>query len=132
MRVLKSDADNIIVYEYPQDELIKQSGAFFLNKYLSIFGTIDIETSNIEINGEINGVMYCWQVCIGDTEGKTRHIYVGRKWSDLIRFFAILGDMYHLTDKHKMAFYIHNAAFEFQFFRSVFNIGEMCSDNVRH
>lgn len=131
MRVLKSDADNIIVYEYPQDDLIKQSGAFFLNKYLSIFGTIDIETSNVEINGEINGVMYCWQVCIGDTEGKTRHIYVGRKWSDLIRFFAILGDMYHLTDKRKMAFYIHNAAFEFQFFRSVFNIGEMFASKKR-
>lgn len=125
MRVLKSDTDNIIVYEYPNDPIIWHKGVTLSDGYLSIFMTFDIETTNIKIDGDVKAIMYIWQLCIGDVTGKWRDVYVGRKWSDLRAFFATIGDRYQLGKKRQCVVYIHNAAFEFQFVRSVFNITRM-------
>ena len=125
MRQLQNGEDKIIVNEYPHDPIIYHKGVTLTNGYLSIFGTFDIETTNIYIDDDTRAIMYIWQICIGDTRGAWRDIYVGRTWSDLQIFFANIANHYKLGDKRQMVLYIHNAAFEFQFMRSVFNITRM-------
>lgn len=125
MRILKSEDDNIIVREYPKDKLewlprVKVDGG-----YLTIFGTFDIETTNIIIDDKPNAIMYIWQICIGDVNGNNRAVYVGRTWADLHTFMIQLIYHYKLYSKRKMIFFIHNSAFEFQFIRSVFSITKM-------
>lgn len=123
MRVLKNeDGNNILVREYPQDPIMWHKGVVVTDGYLSIFGTFDIETTNIEIDNDIKAIMYIWQVCIGDVAGTWRDVYVGRKWSDLQSFFATIGDRYQLNNKRKMVWFDHNLGFEFQFVRSVFTV----------
>lgn len=125
MRRTQNGQDKTIVYEYPQDHIIKHKGVT-ANKYLSIFMTFDIETTNIKLtNGEVIAIMYIWQVCIGDPHGKQRDVYIGRSWKHFKRFVAELANMYGLNEKRKMLCFIHNAAFEFQFLRSVFDITRM-------
>ena len=125
MRAIQSENDNIVINEYPADAIQYHSGVVITDGYLSIFGTFDIETTNILIDGEVRAIMYIWQFCIGDIKGKWRDVYVGRTWDDLIRFIASIASHYKLNAKNKMVVYIHNAAFEFQFMRSLFNITRM-------
>jgi hypothetical protein len=125
MRVVKNGEDNTIINEYAKDPIIYHSGVLVTDGYLSIFGTFDIETTNIHIDGEIRAIMYIWQFCIGDVCGEWRDVYVGRTWDDFIRFTAEIAAHYKLNDNKKMCVYIHNAAFEFQFMRSIFNVTRM-------
>ena len=83
-------------------------------RYLEIFGTFDIETTNIAQIEQ--AVMYVWQCCINGV------LVMGRTWgefSDLLR-----GINKAMPDGARFVMYIHNAAFEFQFLRNVANFAE--------
>ena len=131
IQVKKSGSDELEtleIREYPTDPLIYPRGVTIDKKYLSIFACFDIETTNIEyLNDGHNtqAIMYIWQLCIGDLRGKRRDVYVGRTWDDLRILFADLGRHYNLNEKKRLVCFIHNASFEFQFMRSIFNISSM-------
>lgn len=125
MRTLKSEDDSIIVREYPNDEYLAHKCVSVESGYLSIFGTLDIETTNITYGEKVIAIMYIWQVCIGDLEGKQRDIYTGRTWRDLIDLLAIIADKFKCNSKRKIVLYVHNLAFEFQFLRSLLYIEKM-------
>lgn len=131
IQVKKSGSDeieNLLIREYPQDELLFHKNVTLDKHYLSIFATFDIETTIIKYlndEHEDQAIMYIWQLCIGDIFGKRRDIYVGRTWDDLRVLFAEIGKHYKLDSKRQMICFIHNAAFEFQFMRSIFTITRM-------
>lgn len=126
MKALKSaQGDTLVIYEYPQDPIKPHKRVMSQSGYLSIFGTFDIETTNIELNNAPLAIMYIWQACIGDLEGKQRDIYVGRTWRDFIDFLVEIADYYHLHDKRRIVWYVHNLGFEFQFLRSLLYITDM-------
>ena len=79
--------------------------------YCSYPLSFDIETSSF-YQGEDKAVtMYIWQVAIGD------NVYIGRTWEDFMRFNKILIDGLGLNENRRLIFYVHNLAYEFQFFR---------------
>ena len=131
IQVQKSGSDEtetLLIREYPNDSLLWHKGVTLDKHYLSIFATFDIETTIIKYlndEHEDQAIMYIWQICVGDCLGKRRDIYVGRTWDDLRTFFADLGRHYNLDSKKQMLVFIHNAAYEFQFVRSIFTITRM-------
>lgn len=125
MRVLKSGVDNIVVNEYPADPIRPFSRVGVVGGYLDIFGTFDIETTIIERDTEPKAIMYIWQACIGDMQGRQRDVYIGRTWADFIKFIEELADRYKLRKKRRLIWYVHNLGFEFQFLRSILSISDM-------
>lgn len=83
-------------------------------RYLSIFGTFDIETTNITAIEQ--AVMYVWQVCLNGT------LIMGRTWREFSRFLQNCEK--NIPDGARLVMYIHNAAYEFQFLRNVYNFTE--------
>lgn len=83
-------------------------------RYLSIFGTFDIETTNITAIEQ--AVMYVWQVCLNGT------LIMGRTWREFSRFLKNCEK--HIPDGVRLVMYIHNAAYEFQFLRNIYNFSE--------
>lgn len=122
------EVETLAIREYPQDSLLWHKGVTIDKKYLSIFATFDIETSIIDYlndGHEKQAIMYIWQICVGDLNGKQRDVYVGRTWDDLRTFFAELSLHYNLNEKKELVCFIHNAGYEFQFVRSIFSITKM-------
>lgn len=135
MKVSGRDGD-IKIYEYPKDgfhpQAFQEVGG--RKKYVDIFGCFDIETSNVadvsndgrsDMDEQI-AIMYIWQYCERDGE-----VYYGRTWSSLQRFVRELQVAYGLSSSLRMAWYVHNLAFEFQFIRSVFSISEVFATEQR-
>ena len=83
-------------------------------RYLDIFGTFDIETTNISAIEQ--SVMYVWQVCL---DGK---LIMGRTWREFSRFLQNCEQ--RIPDGARLVMYIHNAAYEFQFLRNIYNFAE--------
>lgn len=83
--------------------------------YYNIPVAFDIETTIIdaEIAEENNpqAIMYIWQICIVDT------IIIGRYWDDCIKFFDLLSNACAINNC-KLAIYIHNLSYEFEFLSS--------------
>ena len=125
MKVLKSDNDSIVVNEYPLDDFKPHKCVSVSDGYLSIFGTFDIETTNIQYGDKVIAIMYIWQACIGDIHGNQRDVYVGRTWRDFIEFIEFIADKYKLSAKRRIVWFIHNAAFEFQFLRSLLLVSDV-------
>lgn len=126
MKTLASDdGTKIVVNEYPQDPIRPHARVSVERGYLSIFGTFDIETTIIDRDTEPKAIMYIWQVCIGDVDGRQRDIYIGRTWHDFVHFIEEIADYYKLSKKRRLVWYDHNLGFEFQFIRSVLHISEM-------
>lgn len=123
MRVLVNGDDEIRVREYPEDPLVRIPKSLSIKNYLETYAAFDIETSNIEIAGEINAIMYLWQFCIGNDEH--RDVYVGRTWADFRVFVNQLKIMYGLAPDKRLVVWVHNLPFEFQFCRSVLEITKM-------
>lgn len=123
MKVLKSaDGEEIPVNEYPGDRFIKRR-SHQIGKYLSSVAGFDIETSNVEVGGEPLAIMYLWQYVFD--YGVGRDVYVGRYWSDLQLLLSDIESAYDLCDSRRLVTLDHNAAFEFQFLRSVGEISDM-------
>lgn len=84
--------------------------------YINDFATFDIETSSItktisKKETFRRGHMYVWQMCVHG------YVIIGRTWEEWLYFIKKLIDVLKLNDKRKMAIYVHNLGYEFQFMR---------------
>lgn len=87
--------------------------------YLNIPCAFDIETTNISeaMAKELGygerafAFMYQWQFCIID------QVVFGRTWAEFQKLINTLQRAMDLSDKNRLVIYVHNLAFEFQFFR---------------
>lgn len=94
-------------------------------KYLEIPCAFDIETTNIyqrDFDGNICpeprpfAFMYHWQFCIDD------QVCFGRTWNEFIKLLEELRRRMDLDNKRRLVIWVHNLAFEFQFFRRFVNV----------
>lgn len=83
--------------------------------YLDIVVSFDIETSSFINNGEKHGNMYIWMLCC---EGKT---CIGRTWDEFTDTIEYMVDTLGLNYYRRVVVWIHNLAFEFQWFCKKFN-----------
>lgn len=93
--------------------------------YLNIPCAFDIETTNIGNDNTHYAFMYHWQVCINDK------VIFGRTWEEYIAFIERLQVALQLNNARKLVIYVHNLAYEFQFFRRFFNITKVLARKKR-
>ena len=110
------------VCEYPESNiysLLKDYKFIKDNKkieYLNVPCCFDIESTSItDDEGNKIAFMYAFTLNING-----RHIE-GRTWDEFFKFLDIIKEYYSLNDKRRIIIYIHNLAFEFQFFKCRFN-----------
>ena len=79
--------------------------------YYNIPAVIDIETSSfIDIEGEKTGIMYCF------TLGINGRSFLGRTYKELFEILSFIENQLQLSLQHRLIIYVHNLAYEFQFF----------------
>lgn len=107
--------DEHIYSIYDIDVLLDDNIKFIKNvhgiEFANVPCALDIETSSFMENGEKRANMYCWVLGIN---GKC---IIGRTYDELQSLFERISQHYGLGAKKRMIFYVHNLAYEFQWFR---------------
>ena len=101
--------DTIYSFDIETTSYIKYKGNIYQADYYQNL------TKKEQEQCEFGSNMYIWQLSINDT------VYYGRYWHELIDFISIL-------DKNipqRKIIWVHNLAFEFQYFKSYFDIKEV-------
>lgn len=81
--------------------------------YYNIPAAFDIEVSSFYVDGEKKASMYIWQF------GILNWVTYGRTWEDFKKFLSMLTDILDLSENLKLAIYVHNLAYEWQFIRKI-------------
>lgn len=122
---LTGDIDEITCYEYqefPYDKLsfrcLKTGKNHSSVGYLQNICTFDIETTTDSILKK--AWMYHWQICIDGIN------CYGRTWREWETFLSSLCKTLNVTTDRKLAIYVHNLGFEYQFMKKFLarNFGE--------
>jgi len=83
-------------------------------EYINVPSAFDIETSSFKFNMVKMGCMYIWQF------GLDGYVVVGRTWEEFDTFIRELAKALKLSDTRRLAVYVHNLAFEFQWIKDRF------------
>ena len=94
-------------------------------EYCNVPFSFDIETSSFYQNDEKKAIMYAF--CFG-VNGK---VVLYRTWDDFIKILHCLHDYYNLSNEKRIIVYVHNLAYEFQFFRKRLNIVDIFASENR-
>lgn len=79
--------------------------------YFNIPCAFDIETSSFYRDGEKVAIMYEWSLGIDGL------VVIGRTWEEFVYVMDELVREFGVTPEHRLLIYVHNLAFDFQFFR---------------
>lgn len=103
-------------------ELIKTNKKI---EYINAPAAFDIETTSFYVNEQKYGTMYIWQLGINGV------VTFGRTWVEFVDTIEALCAEFELSKTRRMIIYVHNFAFEFQFFRKWFEWENVFSVNER-
>ena len=78
--------------------------------YYNIDAAFDIEATTIQGKEKPVAFMYQWQFCLHD------NVCFGRTWDEFQTFIERLRKGFQLSDGLRLVVYVHNLAYEFQFF----------------
>ena len=84
------------------------------SRYYNVPAAFDIETSSFYIDGEKQGCMYIWMF------GFYKWVTYGRTWDEYKKFIHRLSIALDLAYDVRLAVYIHNMPYEFQWMRKHF------------
>lgn len=82
--------------------------------YAEVICVFDIESTSFEVDGKKIAWMYEWSFSING------YVIYGRTWEQFLYLLELLKKGLGLNLYRRLAIYIHNEAFEFQFFRKLF------------
>ena len=94
-------------------------------KYYNIPCAFDIETTSFYNGDEKTAIMYEWSFAIYGV------VIIGRTWDELINMCGEISRILDLSENKRIVVYIHNAAFDFQFFRKYFEWVTVFAVNTR-
>lgn len=83
-------------------------------KYFNVPSSFDIETTSFYDKGEKAATMYEW------TLGIYGAVIIGRTWNEFVTCINELAEKLELNEHKRLIVYVHNLAFEFQWFRKYF------------
>lgn len=92
-------------------EVVKKKNVYYINAPCSF----DIETTSFYKGSEKQAIMYLWQL---DINGFCLY---GREWNEFILVLKYISETFSLGKNLRLVIYVHNLAYEFQFFRKYFN-----------
>lgn len=88
--------------------------------------SFDIETSSFYSNQlEKVAIMYEWTLGINGV------IIIGRNWQEFLEVYRKMVEWYDLSEENRLIIYVHNLAFEFQFFRKLLDWSKVFSLDER-
>jgi len=88
--------------------------------------SFDIETSSFYSNQlEKVAIMYEWTLGINGV------IIIGRNWEEFLEVYRKMIEWYDLSEENRLIIYVHNLAFEFQFFRKLLDWSKVFSLDER-
>lgn len=116
-------SDSVTIYSPDQiDEVITMTRPYYRfswsNKKLKYFNvpiSFDIETSSFYENGEKRATMYMWSLSIMGA------VIIGRSWREFLHVLDRIAGILDLDINKRVIIYVHNLAYEFQFFRKYLN-----------
>jgi len=128
--IIKETAYNIYDFPYAKLQVAPTCQKGKKGTYYNVSASFDIETTTIEPRKIEEkyiftpyGFMYQWQFCVMNT------VCFGRTWDEFVIFLDRIRIVMNLNDKTKLAVYVHNLAFEFQFMKEFIEIDNMfCKD----
>lgn len=95
-------------------------------EYYNIPVAFDIETTSFYENGEKHAIMYEWSFAIFGV------CIIGRTWEEFVTVLKSLAEKLGLTvKKRRLLIYVHNLAFEFQFFRKWLDVVKVFAIETR-
>ena len=95
-------------------------------EYLNFASEVDIESSSfIDVDGNKTAIMYCFTI------GINGHSYFGRTYDELMEMFQLFTDTFELNKNRRLIVYVHNLAYEFQFFYKRFTWLKIFSTDKR-
>ena len=121
---LTHDALKRLNLELVREPVLKRTES---SEYYNIECAFDIESTSIKINGEKQAFMYIWMFGIG-VDGD---VYYGRTWADFKCFLDVLESGLELGPLRRLAVYVHNLAYEFQFIKDLFKWSSVFSIGTR-
>lgn len=90
-------------------------------QYICATCAFDTETTSFYCDGEKRACMYVWML------GINGRVVLGRTWDECIRVFNTVSERFNLSDKRRLLCFVHNLAYDFQFFRKWFNFTRVFS-----
>ena len=98
-----------------QKKHVGNPGTTSQRRYKDLVCAFDIETTRLPDTDQ--AVMYHWQFAFGRDR-----VVTGRTWDELLSFMRMIADLLY-SDEY-VCVYIHNASYEFQFLKGVYNFQE--------
>lgn len=83
-------------------------------EYYNIPAAFDIEVTSFYAGEEKQAIMYHWQFGIWSM------VTTGRTWEELIEFLKAVRAILDISEERRLAVYVHNLPYEFQFIRKRF------------
>lgn len=101
-----------------------EEGDGVINYYNSICA-FDIETSSFYADGEKQNIMYIYMLEINGIQ------IIGRTWNDFLAELEYLAAACGLDNENRIAIYVHNLAYEFQYLRKHLEWSEVFASETR-
>lgn len=117
-QVLKSDIKDLI----QEIEFVRKGKKGKVSNIPCVF---DIEASSFYIDGEKQCTMYAWVF------GINGQCITGRTWKEFVDVINFLVNTYELSDEKRLIVYVHNLAYEFQWFKNLFEWEKVFSLDTR-
>lgn len=106
-------------------EVVKKRGRNPI-EYVNLPIMFDIESTSTYVKEHKFACMYAWGLGISD-----KYYTTGRTWEEFIHLCEELVQYFNLHTKRRIIIYVHNLAFEFQFFRKYFEWEKVFALDVR-
>lgn len=94
-------------------------------EYVDLICAFDTETTSFNVNGVSLGTMYVWMF------GVNGAVMIGRTWEQFKQFCNRIVQVFKISPTRNIIVYVHNLAFDFQFFRKHFEWEEVFARSER-
>lgn len=99
-------------FKTDKKQVFDSDGERHTMEYIRVPMSFDLESYSFREAGARRSVMWAWGVGLGEDT-----VYIGREWDDFVFFFERLSEEWQLSDYRRAIVYVHNLAYDFQFFR---------------
>ena len=117
-----NDIDDILNEIDKEDDFVRNTKR---EQFLNIPISFDIETSSFIDNDEKVAIMYAFVLCIN---GKC---IIGRNWNEFLLLLCKIENYFETSEIRRIIIYVHNLAYEFQFFRKLLKWSKVFSIDER-
>lgn len=99
-------------FKTDKKQVFDKDGERHTLEYIRVPMSFDLESYSFREDGHRRAVMWAWGIGIG-----VDNVIIGRTWEDFVLFWETLSEKWQLSEYRRVLVYVHNLAYDFQFFR---------------